>query len=1499
MPSLKIELIVDDKGNITIAKAEKGLEALNAEATKLGASFSGALGKMQTTLEGMNASLRKTEAHTAQTSKSIAGLTRSILRLYAAYYVITSGIQAVSGAMLKGIEIIDQYSNAITTMAALVTSKMQFNLGESLAEGYQRARTYAEGLVKTLEDIDKHSSMSQRELTAMAEAMTRVGVTLDYTNAEVVKGFTELSNALSAVVGNVPDRMKQINQEMKALLTGTVRPSDALAQTVASLTPHFKEQLEIHKKSGDVWVWLGGLVKGFAAAQSDIDKSWQATKSTLETVAMQVLREGFGQAYSEIIAKTKELSQWALNHRKEISDLISGGWNALKAVVSGIAATFQTAAYAVTNFKTEIVVLSSTLTGIYISGVIATAIETGKFVAIMKELVQVVEILASRALLTLASRFGLIGIAVGAAAYGVMTMIERQKELDKIVQGNDLDAINKKIDEYTKKLKSIPTSADLYAQAQNRGKNPYQEELDMLIAARDRLLAEQKRTADEMEKARKAANVQLNQNPNDEATKKAADEAKRLDDIYKKLKNTLKDSIAIQRFEVTEMESVGVQIEKNRIEYLAYVRDLDEKLSPARRIHLASLKAEEIQLKNLNALLEDHAKYVKQWADEEWQGIEDREKDAEAAKRQIEAFDALYLSLDPVIGASRRYSRALEDIKNAQNLLNTGRGGTITQEQIDRAQALLDAQRNLYNVEYVADYYSQIDGLEDTALQKRLAAIEEQRKANVLLYRDEVSANKLAAQQIGEAYQKAFAKKAAAVATMFEGYEELFGGISKLYKDGSKDAQNWQDAAKAMEIAQRAVAVVTAVAAIANQGMGDPYTAFVRIGMMAATMGALLASIGESINGGGHGGSSSESYKPTTVLGGASGEASKSIQNALELLNDVNGESYVELVGIHRNMKELNNNITGLVRNLIQSGGNMKTFANLSGLESDDLLGMNKLRSMMPLTVIGDQLGDLLRKIPYIGGLLAAPFDLIDSLLGGIASFMGSSSIAHQSSGVKMLGTTIGDILDGVIVEGLYYTSVQIKKKSFGRVSRSNRTYYQAMDDATENMFNLVYRGIAESLYDIGTLLGQDTSKILSYAFKAQQIRLSGGSDQINQTIQDWMNTLADTAAADLFGAFLIPFQKLGEGLYETAIRLVTDQAVIKSALEATGQAFRGTGEQLIYFSESLIDMAGDLDTLQGYFDTYADAFLREEEKITLIRKQLVGVLGYENLILPQTRNAYRDLVASLDLTTESGKTAYYTLMALSDAADSYYDYLEKQAENIVDTLSGYVDQLKSAKDRLLGDKDDKLNFATGMQQLRDVLNQVRGGSYNGLAGIDSALSAVTSLSMDRYGSYLDYQRDYYRALGVISELESLTSGRLTEWQAIQDTLQTNHDEDIDVAMAQLQALIGIHTAVGAQGSIGVPGYATGGSHPGGWRVVGENGPELEYTGPSSIYNNDRSRSLVDIAPLVEKLDRLIERVEAGDSVKASSLRQIERAITGITEDAFDADDRPALRVAT
>lgn len=50
----------------------------------------------------------------------------------------------------------------------------------------------------------------------------------------------------------------------------------------------------------------------------------------------------------------------------------------------------------------------------------------------------------------------------------------------------------------------------------------------------------------------------------------------------------------------------------------------------------------------------------------------------------------------------------------------------------------------------------------------------------------------------------------------------------------------------------------------------------------------------------------------------------------------------------------------------------------------------------------------------------------------------------------------------------------------------------------------------------------------------------------------------------------------------------------------------------------------------------------------------------------------------------------------------------------------------------------------------------------------------------------------------------------------------------------------------GLGGALGnIPGFADGGHHRGGWRIVGENGPELEATGPSRIYNSRATRNML------------------------------------------------------
>ena len=61
-----------------------------------------------------------------------------------------------------------------------------------------------------------------------------------------------------------------------------------------------------------------------------------------------------------------------------------------------------------------------------------------------------------------------------------------------------------------------------------------------------------------------------------------------------------------------------------------------------------------------------------------------------------------------------------------------------------------------------------------------------------------------------------------------------------------------------------------------------------------------------------------------------------------------------------------------------------------------------------------------------------------------------------------------------------------------------------------------------------------------------------------------------------------------------------------------------------------------------------------------------------------------------------------------------------------------------------------------------------------------------------------------------------------------------------------------------------ITGFATGGSHAGGLRIVGENGPEIEATGPSRIFSNAQSQSMLDNTDLTRQVSELTQIMQSG-----------------------------------
>lgn len=631
--------------------------------------------------------------------------------------------------------------------------------------------------------------------------------------------------------------------------------------------------------------------------------------------------------------------------------------------------------------------------------------------------------------------------------------------------------------------------------------------------------------------------------------------------------------------------------------------------------------------------------------------------------------------------------------------------------------------------------------------------------------------------------------------------------LSSIYEEGSKSARMWEEAAKAFEVAQKAVAVANAVATIANQGLGDPYTAFARIAAMAATMASLLATIGESVGGGGGSSSSVTAKYTSTALG--SNEASQSASKSYELLKDSYSMQYERLTKIYGEMKDLNSSITGLVTSIVSTGGFSTAGMHIKTGSQGTLL--DKFTDKYNL--IRQDMGVL----TTIGNFFNAPLMGLRSITDKI--FGGSTETKIKETGLSVGASSLADILSGGVSAQQY---AKIKTTTDGGWFGSDKTSYsykyQDLDSGVSQMLNLVFQSLGSSIVSLSEAFGVDTKNALDYVFKETKLNLKGmTSEEMNTAISEYISTTADNAAQALFGNLLGKYQQLNEGLMETATRVLRNKEIIEDYVTKTNKAFTGTTDQIIGFTESLVDLGGTLDDLTDNIQTYINAFYSDAERQAMLAQDLMDAMGGN---MPGSRSGFRAMVEGLDLTTEAGQRGYVTMMKLAGEADKYYSFIEEAAEKAAEDAKRqrleqitsefefrkaaltdlYNQQLQAAQDRLsaITEIANKLTAARERMKVQDAIIEAanfRGAKSNLMRGIwnDDSLNTLTGINPGQYSSRQDYLRDYYDIYNQLSALEQDALSKKSAAERTIDWLKSQYEIDLqnlDLQRQQAESLV-------------------------------------------------------------------------------------------------------------
>jgi TP901 family phage tail tape measure protein len=539
--------------------------------------------------------------------------------------------------------------------------------------------------------------------------------------------------------------------------------------------------------------------------------------------------------------------------------------------------------------------------------------------------------------------------------------------------------------------------------------------------------------------------------------------------------------------------------------------------------------------------------------------------------------------------------------------------------------------------------------------------------------------------------------------------------------------------------ANMAIGQTAAVAGVATQAMGDPYSAWVRM----AAMAAVMVGLGFAVSGGGKKDTTAQDRQAAAGTGSVFGDLgvrqsdgstkystkSESIKRAIELSA---ANSNIELAytqGMLRALLNIQNALGGLGNLLIRGSG-------VTGeLPAQKLGAAAQLGEKFSTGVFAGPLGMTLDKIT--GGW-------VSKMTGKIGNAIFGGNTTAIDGGLTANKTTVAGALAG----GLHASSY-VEKKKDGGWFHSDRQWTEptALGTEADQQFSQIIGNMAKGITEAGALLGLGgtafTQRLNAFVVDIGKISTKGMTgEEIQKQLETTFSKLGDDMARWTVGG-LAPFQKVGEGYLETLVRVAANYANLDSVLKSIGMTFGATGMASLAARERLIDMAGGIDELAAKASSFADNFLTEAERLAPVQAYVteqMAKLGYASV---DTRDEFKRLVLGLNLTSVSGQENYVALMALQEAFAKVY----AATEDLTKSQQEIADEHKSLRDEL---EDLMMSEVELRAKERNALDASNRALYDQVQAAKLVVDAREQLSdaYDKEKSSIEGAIDRVKSLG-------------------------------------------------------------------------------------------------------------------------------------------------------
>lgn len=384
-------------------------------------------------------------------------------------------------------------------------------------------------------------------------------------------------------------------------------------------------------------------------------------------------------------------------------------------------------------------------------------------------------------------------------------------------------------------------------------------------------------------------------------------------------------------------------------------------------------------------------------------------------------------------------------------------------------------------------------------------------------------------------------------------------------------------------------------------------------------------------------------------------------------------------------------------------------------------------------------------------GTMFNTVNLGDSLVGGfIGSVVNSISKAIYNkktsiidSGIQILGGTLAGAIESGMVGAMNYAEVKTTKKVLGFTTSSKvKTETSDLNEEFKRQFADVFGSAGDALQEASKAFGAnfDASKLMIDATKLSLKGLEG--DALTKEIESFFSSTLDKWAVSLVDS-LGQFQEVGEGAFETMIRLAGETNTFVNYANQLGLKFKETGLNAVIVTQSLADMAGGFDQLNNGMASYYENFFSETEKSQKGLATIGKALGDVGISLPKTREEFRALVESLDLTKEAEQKQFAALMNVNQAFAQLVPATKAASDattELVNTFDAIADQQRALSEKLF---DMTATTAQKQQAALDAAlsaeNKAIQQQINDIENLNAAKAAQASIDAEAYS--LETQR--------------------------------------------------------------------------------------------------------------------------------------------------------------